>query len=61
DIVEALGETTLLYFRGEADQDGLVAKLPGIQTVSTGQRVRLTAATAKVHLFDAEGRSFLYR
>ncbi|MEM9431319.1 MAG: sn-glycerol-3-phosphate ABC transporter ATP-binding protein UgpC, partial [Pseudomonadota bacterium] len=47
DIVEALGETTLLYFRGEADQDGLVAKLPGIQTVSTGQRVRLTAATAK--------------
>ncbi len=60
-IVEALGETTLLYFDAQGKDDALVAKLPGIQSYSRGDKLRLTAAPEKMHLFDAKGLSFLYR
>ncbi|WP_289034762.1 sn-glycerol-3-phosphate ABC transporter ATP-binding protein UgpC [uncultured Roseibium sp.] len=60
-IVEALGETTVLYFEGEDGEVGLIAKLPGIQSICKGSKVRLTAAPDKLHLFDAEGVSFHYR
>ncbi len=60
-IVEALGETTLLYFKPEGEGEGVVAKLPGIQTYARGQRLRLTAAPEKIHLFEPSGRSYLYR
>ncbi len=61
NIVEALGETTLLYFSAQGEDEGLVAKLPGIQHFERGQKVRLTAAPEKIHLFDQNGNSFLYR
>ncbi len=60
-IIEALGETTLLYFTPQGAADPIVAKLPGIHRFQRGQRVKLGADPAKLHLFGADGRSFLYR
>ncbi len=60
-IVEALGETTVLYFDAQGGDESVVAKIPGIQSFTKGQTVRLTAAPDKLHLFDANGISFLYR
>jgi alpha-glucoside transport system ATP-binding protein len=61
DIVEALGEVTLLYFEHEGDAEtGVVAKLPGIHRDIRHSTVKLAADPAKLHLFH-EGRSLLYR
>jgi alpha-glucoside transport system ATP-binding protein len=60
-IVEALGETTLLYFTPQGDSEGFIAKLPGIHKYGRGQTVRLGAHPSKLHLFDADGISFHYR
>ncbi|RWR52317.1 sn-glycerol-3-phosphate ABC transporter ATP-binding protein UgpC [Sinirhodobacter ferrireducens] len=60
EIVEALGEVTLLYFGEEMGAPHMIAKLPGIHADLRRQRVTLTADPAKVHLF-AGGRSLLYR
>ncbi|NIZ13782.1 ABC transporter ATP-binding protein [Phaeobacter sp. HF9A] len=60
DFVEALGDVTLLYFPPEQDQAPLIAKLLGIHDQLRGQRVRLYADPAKVHIFH-NGRSLLYR
>ncbi|MDF0594763.1 ABC transporter ATP-binding protein [Psychromarinibacter halotolerans] len=60
DIVEALGEVTLLYFVAEREQDPLVAKLPGIHADQRGRNLRLTADPSKVHVF-MDGKSLLYR
>jgi len=60
EIVEALGEVTLLYFGSEPGAPHMIAKLPGIHSDLRRQRVTLTADPSKVHLF-AEGRSLLYR
>ncbi|WP_417524909.1 ABC transporter ATP-binding protein [Marinovum sp.] len=60
DIIEALGEVTLLYFEKQGGQDAVIGKLQGIHTDVRGQDVRLTADPAKVHLF-ANGVSLLYR
>jgi alpha-glucoside transport system ATP-binding protein len=60
DIVEALGELTVLYFAPEADTRGVIAKLAGIHPGLRGQTVHLTADPAKVHIFH-ETQSLLYR
>ncbi|RMF41526.1 MAG: sn-glycerol-3-phosphate ABC transporter ATP-binding protein UgpC [Alphaproteobacteria bacterium] len=60
DILEALGEVTVLYFAPEDGREPIIAKLPGIHGDLRGQRVRLGADPAKVHLFH-DGRSLLYR
>ncbi|SLN34675.1 Maltose/maltodextrin import ATP-binding protein MalK [Pseudoruegeria aquimaris] len=60
DITEALGEVTLLYFKAEAGQDPVIAKLPGIHAGLRGTTVNLKADPAKVHLFS-NGHSLLYR
>ena len=60
DMVEALGEVTLLHFLHAPGAPALIAKLPGIHTGLRRQSVSLTADPAKVHLF-AGGRSLLYR
>ena len=60
DIVEALGEVTLLYFARQGDAAQVIAKLPGIQHDLRHKTVALSAAPAKVHVF-ADGRSLLYR
>ncbi len=60
DIVEALGEVTVLYFQSGQGKDPLIGKLPGIHGDLRGTRVRLGAEPAKVHLFH-NGQSLLYR
>ncbi len=60
DIVEALGEVTLLYFGKEGVDNAVIAKLPGIHTGLRHQKIALKAAPDKTHLF-AHGRSLLYR
>ncbi|MBD3803743.1 MAG: sn-glycerol-3-phosphate ABC transporter ATP-binding protein UgpC [Rhodobacteraceae bacterium] len=60
DIVEALGEVTLLYFQPEGDAAPVIAKLPGIHHDRRHSQLSLSADPAKVHLF-ADGRSLLYR
>ncbi|MFK0275458.1 ABC transporter ATP-binding protein [Ensifer sp. NPDC090286] len=57
-IVEALGEVTLLYIEGLVDKEPIIAKIPGILPVHRGDKVRFTADKAKLHLFNAEGRSY---
>ena len=60
EIVEALGEVTLLYFgKSEAAPAGVIGKLQGIHTGLRGTKVRLTAAPEKVHVFR-NGISLLY-
>ena len=60
DILEALGEVTVLYFKPEDDRPPVIAKLPGIHIDVRGKDVRLGADPAKVHLFH-DGHSLLYR
>ena len=57
-IVEALGEVTLLYIDGLVPGEPIIAKIPGILPVKRGDKVRLTADRAKLHLFDAAGKSY---
>ncbi len=52
DLVEALGELTVLYFKPEHDSaDPVLAKLPGIHAELRGKTVRLAAEPSKLHLF----------
>ncbi|UWQ16739.1 ABC transporter ATP-binding protein [Jannaschia sp. M317] len=61
EVEERLGEVTLLYFkRAQADDNAVIAKLPGIQPNLRGQTIKLTADPAKVHLFR-NGQSLRYR
>lgn len=60
DIIEALGEVTLVYFTAQGDDEPVVAKLPGVPDVTRGQELALTAHPDKVHIF-ADGQSLLYR
>ncbi|CTQ34073.1 ABC transporter ATP-binding protein [Jannaschia rubra] len=63
DIVEALGEVTLLYFelpKAETDSNTVIAKLNGIHSGIRGRTLRLTADPSKVHVFR-NGVSLLYR
>ncbi|QCO56843.1 ABC transporter ATP-binding protein (plasmid) [Pseudorhodobacter turbinis] len=55
EIIEALGEVTLLYLKGQ-----VLCKLPGIHAGLRHATVHLTAAPEKVHLFQ-NGVSLLYR
>jgi alpha-glucoside transport system ATP-binding protein len=58
DIVEALGEVTLLYLEDLTDGEPLIAKLPGIVDIRKGQKVRLAADGSKLHLFDGNGKTY---
>ncbi len=60
NIIEALGEVTVLYFKPEEGRDAVIAKLPGIHSNLRGEDVRLTADPAKVHIFS-NGRSLYYQ
>ncbi|KPF55191.1 sn-glycerol-3-phosphate ABC transporter ATP-binding protein UgpC [Rhizobium sp. AAP116] len=58
DIVEALGEVTLLYVKGPVEEEPIVVKLPGIVDVKKGQTLRFSADKTKLHLFDADGQTY---
>lgn len=51
DIVEALGEVTLLHFEAETDRAPVIAKIPGIHDGMRGQSIQVSASPDKVHLF----------
>ncbi|MCF6369577.1 ABC transporter ATP-binding protein [Rhizobium halophilum] len=57
-IVEALGEVTLLYLEPIGDHEPIIAKMPGIFAARKGDTIRLDAAQDKLHLFDADGRTY---
>ncbi|MEQ1403674.1 sn-glycerol-3-phosphate ABC transporter ATP-binding protein UgpC [Neorhizobium sp. Rsf11] len=57
-IVEALGEVTLLYIEGLADQEPIIVKIPGILNVRKGEAMRFSADPKKLHLFDAQGKTY---
>ena len=65
DVMEVLGETTNLYFEArtssEGETDALIAKLQGIRHFNKRDTVHLTADPSKMHLFDGNGISYLYR
>ena len=54
-IVEALGETTLLYFMPKEGAEPIVAKLPGIQHFKRGETVRLGADPDEAARLRREG------
>ena len=61
DLIEALGEVTVLYFKPDsAGAAPVLAKLAGIHAELRGRTVRLKADPAKVHLFHNKV-SLLYR
>jgi alpha-glucoside transport system ATP-binding protein len=57
-LVEALGEVTLLYVELVSGEEPVIAKLQGTSTLAKGDTVRLTADPDKLHLFDADGRTY---
>ena len=57
-LVEALGEVTLLYLEGGAGEEPIIVKLPGTSDISKSDIVRLKATAEKLHLFNAEGRTY---
>ncbi|MCP3850211.1 MAG: sn-glycerol-3-phosphate ABC transporter ATP-binding protein UgpC [Gammaproteobacteria bacterium] len=61
EYTEELGEVTLLYFASDThNENGVIAKFPGIHNNLRGKQVRLSAAPEKVHVF-IDGESILYR
>jgi len=56
-FVESLGEVTLLHLDVEGSEELIVIKVPGIADFERGNRVRVTAETTKLHLFDQAGLS----
>lgn len=60
DIVEKLGDTTVLYSRDETQQDGqMIAKQPGIVPVEPGNVLQMTASPEKISVFH-NGQSLHY-
>ncbi|MEL6920451.1 MAG: ATP-binding cassette domain-containing protein, partial [Pseudomonadota bacterium] len=58
DIVEALGEVTLVYVIVDGHEEPVLAKLPGYHQIERGSTINLTASSADaLHLFDADGQS----
>ncbi|MFV0334721.1 MAG: ABC transporter ATP-binding protein [Tropicimonas sp.] len=61
NVQENLGEVTLLFFVPEKPGvDPVIAKLPGIHLGMKGEKLHMTAAPEKVHVFK-DGISLLYR
>ncbi|MBX3597618.1 MAG: sn-glycerol-3-phosphate ABC transporter ATP-binding protein UgpC [Rhizobiaceae bacterium] len=60
DYIEQLGEVQLVYVDiGRGADKVLTAKLPGNAKVERGQQLRLDADAGDLHIFDANGSSFV--
>ena len=57
-LVESLGEVTLVYIDGLTEDEPLIVKLPGNRKIERGETLRFVAAIEKLHLFNAEGRTY---
>jgi len=60
-LVESLGEVTNLYVDVEKCPEPVVAKIAGILPLRRGERVNLNADASKMHIFDQQGHSLLYK
>ena len=60
-IVEKLGEVTLIYVDPGHGGEPVLAKLDGIVDLKRGDVVHLTAPTKTLHVFDADGKAFRRR
>src|SRR4029079_16856783 len=58
DIVEQLGEVTLLYVDCGNPAEPIVVKLDGIVPINKGDTVGLTAPIDKLHVFDENGKAY---
>ena len=59
DIVEALGEVTLVHVNVSNAEETIIAKLAGDVSIELASEIRLTADSTSLHLFDADGLSML--
>jgi alpha-glucoside transport system ATP-binding protein len=57
DLVEALGEVTLLYVQVAGHEEPIIAKLSGDVKLERGETVNLTGPAEALHLFDKDGKS----
>jgi ABC-type sugar transport system ATPase subunit len=60
-IVEKLGEVTLIYVDCGKSDEPVLAKLDGIVNLKRGDTVHLGAPIAALHVFDTEGRAYRRR
>ena len=58
DIVEQLGEVTLIYVNAGDEEHPIVAKIDGIVNLAKGDKVGLTAPIENLHVFDENGASY---
>jgi alpha-glucoside transport system ATP-binding protein len=61
DIVEKLGEVTLIYVKSGNLEEPILAKLVGIVDVKRGDTVELAAEAKDLHVFDAKGIAYKRR
>jgi ABC-type sugar transport system ATPase subunit len=60
DYVEQLGEVQLIYLDIDSQEEPLIAKLPGNVAVERGATLKLKAEPGDLHIFDGDGRSFVW-
>ncbi len=58
DIVEKLGEVTMIYVDCGIPENPVVAKLDGNVAIARGDEVGLTAEIQNLHVFDEKGTAF---
>ena len=58
-LVEALGEVTNIYVDLEGVDEPIVAKVPEVTELKRGDKVKLSTATEKLHLFNSDGNTLL--
>jgi ABC-type sugar transport system ATPase subunit len=60
-IVEKLGEVTLIYVDCGNPAEPVLAKLDGIVPLNKGEAVKLGAPTSALHVFDQNGKAYKRR
>jgi ABC-type sugar transport system ATPase subunit len=58
ELVEHLGELTLLYVDVGSPGQPVIAKLDGNVPIKRGEAIALTAPTVSLHVFDEMGKAF---
>ncbi|WP_155717019.1 ABC transporter ATP-binding protein, partial [Burkholderia stagnalis] len=56
--VESLGDAAYLYAESAVAPDGLIARIPPLDTYRTGEALRVQADAGHCHLFDEQGQAF---
>ena len=56
--VESLGDAAYLYAESAVAPDGLIARIPPLDTYRTGEALHVHAQAEHCHLFDEHGQAF---